>query len=480
MDVALIVVSLYGYWSMRQYGRIFTFGGGDPVKNPLMLLLPALFVLAFSLILVRIFRPLLERLGRLRENHQDVSIFVAVRYVAWMSLYRSRLVLMLVMTLALGTFSASMARTLEENYIASARYQIGADVALDEWAEYDPRYREYRYLPVEEHLDVPPVKAGSRVLALPAQATSPRTAAPGSMKWADANLLAIDRYTFPQVAWWRRDFAPDSLGALMNALAHREDGVRVSRSLLANYPTDIGDEVRILVDQTPVNFVIVGMIDYFPSLYPKDDGHLFVVNLDYILQRVESYPYDVWLSLEDGASVDEVVRMLRDRGFSIPKVDNSRSLIDTFRRESSHVAMVGLLSTGLGISAFLTALGFILFSIVSLKARAIQLGLLRVLGLSLRQLILLVASEQAFVITLGAGLGTALGLVASRLFVPFLQVGTELSDIIPPFTIVSVWSELGKLYLASGLALIAGGAVAVRALLRLKAHEAIKLGSEQI
>jgi putative ABC transport system permease protein len=266
----------------------------------------------------------------------------------------------------------------------------------------------------------------------------------------------------------------------MNALADREDGLLVDRSLLAGYGLDIGQGVRLLVDGTPVDFVIVGTMDYFPTLYPKDDVPLFVANLDHILRQVGSYPYDVWLSLDDDARVDEVVGDLRNRGFSIPKVTDGRSLVEAFRRESDHVSMIGLLSTGFGISALVTTLGFILFSVVSLRARAIQFGLLRALGLSLRELIFLMAFEQAFVIAVGAGLGTALGLLASRLFVPFLQVGTELGDIVPPFTIVSVWGELEKFYLSLGFTFVVGAAVVVRLLLRLRVHEAVKLGDEQI
>jgi putative ABC transport system permease protein len=482
LDFVLVAISLYGYWSMKQQGRIFTFGGGDPFKNPLMLLLPALFIFAFSLVFVRIFPALLELLARLGGRSLGVSAFLGLRYVGWMSLHHGRLVLLLLVTLAIGTFSASMARTLDQNYVAKARYQVGADLVLDEWAEYDEQYEEYLYPPVEEHLDIPGVKAASRVAALPAEELVGRSSGSyyGWAGWGDENLLAIDRYTYPEVAWFRPDFSPYSFGALMNALAHREDGVLVSRSFLASYPLSIGEPVRIVVDKTPVNFVIVGVIDYIPTLYPGDGKHLFVANLNYILRQAKSYPYNVWISLEDGARIDEVVGGLQDKGFFIMGYNDSESLVEAFRRESSHVAMVGLLSAGFIISALVTTLGFILFSVVSLKARSVQLGLLRALGLSLKQLIFLVASEQVFVIAMGAGLGTALGLATSRLFVPFLQVGTELGDIVPPFVIASVWGEIEKLYLTLGLTLMVGAALVVWLLLRLKVHEAVKLGGEQI
>ena len=72
----------------------------------------------------------------------------------------------------------------------------------------------------------------------------------------------------------------------------------------------------------------------------------------------------------------------------------------------------------------------------------------------------------------GGAVGTAVGLAASRLFIPFLQVGPQ----VPPFVVRIAWSELGAIYAVFG-AMFAVAVVALGALLgRMKVFEAVKLG----
>jgi putative ABC transport system permease protein len=88
----------------------------------------------------------------------------------------------------------------------------------------------------------------------------------------------------------------------------------------------------------------------------------------------------------------------------------------------------------------------------------------------------LLAAELASLILMGIGFGTAFGLLASRLFVPFLQVGASAQAQYPPFQIQIAWFsilEINILFFA--LFLIALGALAAL-LLRMKIFQAIKLG----
>ena len=50
-------------------------------------------------------------------------------------------------------------------------------------------------------------------------------------------LYGVDRTSLPQVAFFRRDFAPRSLGALMNSLAERPSNLLVDPAFLARYQT---------------------------------------------------------------------------------------------------------------------------------------------------------------------------------------------------------------------------------------------------
>ncbi len=62
LDIFLLIPPLYGYYLLRQQGAISLNLGGrvasDPFQNPLLFLVPTLFIFALSLLLIRVF-PLL-------------------------------------------------------------------------------------------------------------------------------------------------------------------------------------------------------------------------------------------------------------------------------------------------------------------------------------------------------------------------------------------------------------------------------------
>ena len=83
---------------------------------------------------------------------------------------------------------------------------------------------------------------------------------------------------FPQVAFWRADFAPVSLGELMNQLAITENGVLLPREFMETYFFNVGDTINVTVEGYAVSVAlalkIVGSFDYFPTWYPDTGANL--------------------------------------------------------------------------------------------------------------------------------------------------------------------------------------------------------------
>ncbi|MCK7481747.1 MAG: ABC transporter permease, partial [Candidatus Moduliflexus flocculans] len=93
-------------------------------------------------------------------------------------------------------------------------------------------------------------------------------------------------------------------------------------------------------------------------------------------------------------------------------------------------------------SAPLTVLGFLLYALFSFRRRFIEMGMLRAIGLSIQQMTSLLMAELAFPVLLGIGVGTRLAAFASRLFVPFLQIGASTQSQYPPFQIQIAWLSI--------------------------------------
>ena len=98
--------------------------------------------------------------------------------------------------------------------------------------------------------------------------------------------------------------------------------------------------------------------------------------------------------------------------------------------------------------------------------------MLRAIGLSTRQM----AAYLAALILTGVAVGAGLGVWASTLFIPYFQVGTDKTALVPPFVVQVAWQQLGLILIIFGaMFIVAVGALAIL-LTRMRVFEAVKLG----
>lgn len=491
VDFLLLIPPAYGYYQLQRRGTITLLGrglGGDPFENPLLFLVPALACFALALVFIRIFPRVTEALAWLVARLPGVSLLLALRHLARTPGAYTGPLLLLILTLSLAAFTASMAVTLDHHLSDQVYYQVGADLSLAELGESTEVPQEpgaprparpesegpkWLFLPVSEHLLVPGVRAAARVGDYAA------TARLGDRPVA-GRFLGVDRVDFPQVAFWRWDFADQPLGGLVNALALDAASLLVSRGFLAQHGLGLGDRLILTVDvfgeRRQIAFNVAGVLDLFPTHYPED-GPLFVGNLDYIFEQIGGqYPYDVWLSIAEDADPATVVQGVRVLGFRVVSADDARARILAEQRRPERQGLFGFLTVGFVAAALVTVLGFLLFAVLSFQRRFIELGVLRAVGLSRGQMTVFLAVEQATLIGMGLLVGTGLGVLASQLFIPFLQVGAGKAATTPPFIVRIAWPEIITIY---GLfaAMFALAVLAMGLLLaRMRLFEAVKLG----
>jgi putative ABC transport system permease protein len=494
LDLLLLVPPLYGWYLLRQQGTITLLGrGDDPFSNPLLFLVPALFCFSLALLFARIFPWLMGALAWLANWLPGTTPILTLRQLARSAGQYIGPLLLLTLTLSLATFTASMAVTLDGHLQDQVYYQVGADLNLAEQGESteEPEQRSilgqparpssteeegprWLFLPVSEHLQVPGVLAAARVGNYSA------TANIGDRQQA-GRLLGVDRLDFPVVAFYRPDFAGgESLGGLMNRLAVDPSYILVSRRFMTRNGLSIGDPLRLTVgvagEVHEIEFIIAGPLDLFPTLYPQD-GPFFVGNLDYIHERLGgTFPYNVWLATDPSLPGEEVVDGVRDLGLAVVAVSDTQATITAEQTRPERQGLFGLLSVGFLAAATLTVLGFLVYAVVSFQRRFIELGMLRALGLSVGQMAGYLAGEQALLILTGGGLGTALGIGASTLFIPYLQVGAGKTAQVPPFVVQIAWEQLWTIYAVFGAMFVVAVVVLIVLLVRMKVFEAVKLG----
>ncbi len=495
LDVLLLLPAGYGIYLLQQQGSITAPGAvtGDTLfENPLLFLVPALGLFALTLVTLRFLPYFMELLAWIVARTRGVGMLLATRHLARnRSLYTAPMVL-LVLTLSLSTFTTTLARTLDHHLVSKIYYKIGADSRFVELGYFPDEgggpgsggppapasgdatvTPSWTFVPVSEHLRVPQIQGATRLAEFEASIQL-------QGDWRTIQFRGIDRLDFPQVSWWRADFAPASLGALMNSLAVDNAGILMNGEFMRQNTIRVGDTVQMRFIRYGLrgeaNMQVVGEIEYFPGWYPED-GPLVVGNLDYVFQTIGGqFPYDVLAITASGTDFEAVQRELYQYDINVLSYYSARQTIAREQALPQRQGLFGVLSVGFVASAVLTILGFLLYSLFSFRRRFIELGTLRAIGLSSGQMTLFLAWELIFLIGVGIGVGTLLGTSMSMAFIPYLQVGASPEDVTPPYNVAIHWDAITRVYMLFGLLFVSALGALVISLLRMRIFQAIKLG----
>jgi putative ABC transport system permease protein len=488
-----MIPTVYGFYVLEQQQGVISAAAGeqaamDPFQNPLLLLVPALGIFALSLFILRILPFVMTAIAWVASRlTSSVGLLLAARHLSRTPGFYVAPLILLILTLSLSAFTASLAQTLDSHLDSQMHYWAGSDLFIDEqgaclnWVEgaQSPECDlsvpppHWGFLPVSDHLQVDGVRAASRVGRYVATTSM-------SGRTQSGAFLGIDRADFPAVAFWREDFAYQSLGELMNALALHSDGVLVPVEFASEHALAVGDTFRINVggiDRVEMDVRIVGTFEMFPTWYPED-GPYFVGNLDYYFEHTgQRLHYDVWLATDPDVDYERVVKDVSDVGYNVLLWRAPLLEIREEQRRPERQGLFGVLSVGFLAAAGLTVLGFLLYAFFSFRRRFIELGVLRAIGLSSSQMTVFLAWELAFLLLVGAAAGTGLGAWVSQLFIPYLQSSTGgVETQFPPFVVAIDWLSVFRIYALFGLLFVAALAGLAALLMRIKIFQAVKLG----
>jgi putative ABC transport system permease protein len=504
IDLLLLIPALYGYQQLRVHGMIAVPGlaipTDDPFRNPVLLLAPALLAFALALLVLRIVPRVLTFLAWALNNVPGSTLPIALRFLARAPSAYSGTLMLIILTLSLAAFGASMARTLDQHSIDRARYSAGADIrqayasaakaetsivvsgpipsggvsANPSAQSVDLSSPAYLSIPIEEFSKILGVRAATRV------APSNVYVAPGSGPKERGVFLGVDRLGLPEVLAesWRPDYASEPLGALMNRLADNPAAVLVSSRYAAQHGLRVGDHMTVemsdlgATQEIPV--VIAGMIDYFPTLY-AENGPFLVGNLDYSFEEQgRPYPYEIWMALKPGANVNAITA--EGLGYDLQPLETPAALLEADQLRPERQGLFGLLSVGFLAAVLVTMIGFLAQTLLTFQRRMVELGVLRAIGMSTRQLAWLLIYEQALVIGVGCLAGIGLGMLVSWLFLPFLQVRTGKFPDTPPFLPRIAWNQIALVCGVAGVMMLCTVGMTLVFLRRMRLFEALKLG----
>ncbi|NLG52284.1 MAG: ABC transporter permease, partial [Chloroflexi bacterium] len=452
----------------------------DGANDPLLFFTPTIFLFASAVLLSQLFPLFMHLLDYVGERLAPTPVYMGWKNVARQSgLYTIPLFLVIV-CLSLGAFDASLAVSADRWLEERLRYSVGADVAFELGTIPGPDGQllgvDSWLNPPETYEHLPGVLDATRVGEYRGWTT-------GAGSQRRVQILGVDRLDLPQVAYFRPDFAPVPLGALLNLLAADPKAMLVTPAFLEKSLLSVGEQVTLAVDVgedvQDIPFVIVGTFRHFPTVYEREDTAV-MVNLDYIFDQCGgAQPHSIWLHTGPDFEQETLRMALDEMGVAALRMRNSGALVaeDTHRPE--RISIYGNLSVGFLAGSILACLGILIYTFASLVGRLQRFTVLRAIGLRLTQLWVTVSVEYLSVVSYGILVGAAVGVVASRLFVPYFRLTGSLESNVPPFIPEIAWSSVGWMVVVYFLVLSLAELVVLLRVTRRGAFQALRLGDQE-
>jgi len=451
LDFLLILPTWYAYFQMSKRGSLAGLATNRPedmYQDPLLIVVPALFIVTAALITMRLFSVTMRLLDVLANRTPWLTIHLALRQLGRQSHEYISPLLLVIIALSMGIYTLSMATSLDQWLVDRMYYRTGADMT-------------FTPLPVvageivsdgnwiaapQEFTGLDGVLGATRVGNYPSRIN------PDRGEETLGHFMAVDRLEFPAIAWWRPDLAQEPLGALMNRLALAADGIIVSEQFLLKNELQIGDQVSIQVDaadyfKSRALFTVVGVYANFPTVYPEQ-GVTVIGNLSQLTTLFGFTPYhDIWLKIAPTAVETTIREALPGAVGLVPSIgQDARPLIAAERGKMERVGIFGTLTIGFLAAAAMAILGLLLYSYAALRERVYRFSVLHAVGLLHRQIVTQVVMEYSFLAAFGSLGGIAIGMLAAQLFVPYFRVTGEKGIPLPP--LIPLTSDQSMLNLA--------------------------------
>lgn len=444
LDFLLLLPTLYAYRQLTRYGTLALLVRDRPedlYQDPLLILVPALAILTFALLTLRIFPLIMRAIDVIASLTPWATPHLALRQLGRESQAYVNPLLLVIVSLALGVYTISMAASLDQWLVDRMYYRAGSDLSFsvyppptegDSFSSSTPISGEWIPLPTQfEALDG--VAKATRVGDYGMNTSLPSS---GNI---NGRFIAVDRADFASVAWFRNDFANEPLGGLMNQLAAWSNAVLIPEDLFEENHLQIGDEINMRVSinyefnvSTP--FKVAGTYKYFPTVY--EDKIAFIGNLDYLTFYVGMVvPHKIWTHLDEGVIGESVIDQVPKLNVIAAHPADAEDLIRTEQAKFERVGVFGTLSVGFLAAVAMAAMGLLIYTYASLHDRLRRFTILRAVGLQRRQISTQVIMEYLFLTSFGAIAGALIGAGASHFFVPLFRVtgeqGVPLPTLIP-------------------------------------------------
>lgn len=492
IDIILLGVSLYGYYNFNKNAKDLasTVMQGESL-DPLLYISSSLFIVGAGLFFLRIQPYIVQLFYTIGKRFWGPASHVSFMENIKNGRKQQLIMLFLIMTISLGMYHATVARTILDNAVENTDYLSATDVIIQEvWTEITDRYGSYTgefIIPdYNKYNTLDAAESFTKVI----------DEKKGTFKLPDKSteiveIMGIHTKEFGMQTMVNRQFLEKPYYAYLNDLAVVEDGFLVSSNYSTKLGMKVGDTLTVTNSRSKTaTGKIVGFFDYFPGYMSSESGlnpdgsaytkenYLVVGHFDYLTKKWGTFPYEVWIKLKEGKGAIDIYKWVDENKVSVKKYANKELELRSTMEDPLLQGTNGVLTMGFVVTIVLCAVGYLIYWVMSIRERELIFGVLRATGFHKGEIFKMLLNEQIFsgVFSIFAGIG--IGKLTSKLFVPILQQAYASEKQALPMRLITVASDMYRLYGVIAGVMVVVLLVLVFILFRMNVTKALKLGEE--
>lgn len=487
LDFALLAFALYGLYSFtnQKDDLVLKVLNGDSL-DPMLYFSSSIFILGAGLVALRIQPLIVKLLFKIGKKIWSPQTYASLLQIIRTSSKQYFIMCFLILTVALGIFNATVARTVLSNAENNTIYQIGPDVVMKErWkdnsdivqsdAETAITYTEPNLARYDE---IKGVEAMTRVQ---------REMITADLH--DCEFMGISSKEFGEIITMKDGLLPAHINNYLNVLAMDANAVLVSENFRTTYGYKLGDMITLkAANGRSFTAAIRGFFSYWPTysdsvMNKQADGtmnsvpqYLVVGNLATAQQNWNTRPYELWFKMN--GSADGVYDFIEENKVDVIKFEDRYEEIRKIRNQTLFQGTNGILTMSFIVILVLCGAGFLIYWILSIRSRELLFGVFRAMGMSRGAILHMLVNEQIFSSGLSIGLGALIGWIASQCYVPLIQIAYSADRQTLPLELITRSSDMVRLFAVIGIVFIVCMVILTRIVLSMKITNALKLGED--
>ncbi len=470
--------------------------------DPLLFCSSIFFIIGAAFIVQAILPYLIKLIFNLGKGLWRPSAYASFQKVIKGSDNQGFILLFIILTVSLGIFDATLARTINGNEEERIRYSVGADLVVQEkWKSNKDAVEAYIQTMREMGMDVdesmfdiyyvePDFNRYTELdgirKATKVQINTGLNVAVDKGK-VTATVMGIITNEFGEVAYFKDGLLDKHWYNYLNSMADDNDKVLVSANF-KELGLRIGDKITYSNKLGQAKGVIAGFVDYWPTYQPvakvkgkdglekEEPQYLIVAHLSKLQTVWGMTPYQVWMRVDGSTSF--IYDFAENNNIVFESFNDLSAMTINKNNDPFYQGTNGVLTLGFIIILLICAIGFLIFWILSIISRTLQFGVLRAMGMTLREIIGMLLREQFFLSVIPIALGVLIGNFVSRLYVPLIQIAYTSSEQIIPLEIIRQQSDQLRILTIVTIMVVLCMLIIGKLIANLKITQALKLGED--